>query len=253
MKTTLRALALTATLAGLATPAQAYPFLQLDIIGGYYDAATQTIISSSHDFVLIAALQPASPGPLTTETFYISAAVHPPFGPGGGSLGSFTWDGTPYNVTSDLVYGTPPLEPFLDADPGDFPDHAPGVFPTYFTEFAFQFNAAQRHIQYDSAVTPGGLVTSGTGDGYYVAFNVTTAMFGDSVLHFDLYDTSVRLCGISPNPNCINDIDLRSTAAAADPKHDAQSSNVPEPASALLIGLGAVGALRSVRRRRVQA
>src|SRR5688572_13007427 len=110
-----------------AAHAVAYPILQLDIIGGTYDAATQTIVSGGPDFTLVALLTPKPGGivGLINDTFYISAAVTPQTGPTNVSIGSFTWNGSNYDVTEDMIYGTPPLELGLaGAYPGDMEGHA---------------------------------------------------------------------------------------------------------------------------------
>jgi hypothetical protein len=78
--------------------ADATPLLQLNIGGGVYDLGTQTIISSGPVFTLYAYLTPqnnSDVAALLAQTYYISVAVVPAIGPPGGSLGSFTFDGTP--------------------------------------------------------------------------------------------------------------------------------------------------------------
>ena len=62
-----------------ATAARAVPTLQLDIIGGSHDAATQTVFSNGPAFSLVAY---GTPGPKTAahllgQMFYISAAFVP--------------------------------------------------------------------------------------------------------------------------------------------------------------------------------
>ena len=58
MKTTFRALALTAALAGFAAPAQAYPLLQLDILDGVYNSETGTIVATKSGHVTATCVLP---------------------------------------------------------------------------------------------------------------------------------------------------------------------------------------------------
>ena len=110
----LRTAALCLAFAGGVAKAEAYPVLQLDIVGGYYDSATQTTTSTGSEFQLVALLTPngnTSLADLLAETYFISVALTPQTGPTGiSSLGSFSWDGTSYDVTDDMVYGVPPME-----------------------------------------------------------------------------------------------------------------------------------------------
>jgi hypothetical protein len=246
MKTTIRALMFSALVATTATRADATPFLQLDIVGGHYDPITQTIVSPGENFTLVALLTP-KPGTIESsllDTYYISAAVTPQVGPANSSMGSFTWNDAQYDVTDDMVYGTPPLEAATGAtpDPGDLAPH--DIFPTFFKEFSFQFTPVQRSVTYDSAVTPGGLLpTSATTQiSYYMLFNLTTDLPVGTELHFDLYSSAIKRCVQGP----CSDEDIKQFAPFS---HDAQSnSNVPEPTSAMLLSLGFIGVARRLRR-----
>jgi hypothetical protein len=236
---------------GLTRQAEAYPMLQLDIIGGHYDTATQTIVSNGPDFTLVALLTPR-PGKDLAEllgaTYFIAAAVSPGAGPTHSSLGSFTWDGTNYDVTEDMIYGVPPLEDggVATHDPGDLGAHS--IFPTFFNEFSFQFSANNRTIAYDSAADPGGLMPTSntTGIGYYATFNLTTTFNNPNVLHFDLYNSYLQAC--SKNRSCALDEDIGLFAPFS---HDAQSSNrVPEPVSLLTLSVGLMVAGGVLSRKR---
>jgi hypothetical protein len=253
--------ALTGTLVGLAALAMlpgtvaAAPLLQLDIAGGHYDAATQTIVADGPVFTLSAILTPkqnasqADINALLGDTYYVSAAVSPQYGPAGGTLGSFTFNGVSTDVTQDMTYGTPPLDTLgLDSDPGDLAPH--GVYPTYFQEFAFQFSPMNKALEYNTADNPGGLTPSASGTSYYASFAIDSSLLDPNyVIHFDLYDTLVHNCGNGRQtlPGCV-DIDVDHFAPFS---HDAQSSPpVPEPASMLLIGSGiGAGLLRRFRRK----
>jgi hypothetical protein len=233
----------------------AAPLLQLDIAGGRYDDSTKTIVASSNPFVLSAVMTPpptatqAQLNAAMRETFYISAAVSPQYGPAGGNLGSFTFAGRQIDVTQDMVYGKPPIEQVAALqgyDPGDLQGHE--IFPTYFTEFAFRFSPLARAQAYDSALTPGGLSPDSAGNAYYASFAVDTRLLDPRfTIHFDLYNTVARNCGLNTLlPGC-TDIDVNYWAPFT---HDAQSPPVPEPASMLLLATGVgAGVLRRLRGR----
>ena len=230
--------------------AEAYPILQLDIIGGHYDAATQTIVSSGSDFTLVAVLTPKANKPVApylNDTYYISAAVSPEQGPNDTSLGSFTWNTTNYLVTEDMTYGIPPLEnDVATTDPGDLAPHS--IFPTFFTEFSFQFSPENRTVQYNTADNPGGLTptTATTNVSYFATFNITTSLIGSNVLHFDLYNSLVQSC--KRNRTCTYDEDIELFAPFS---HDAESSvAVAEPRSMLAMSVGLLIAARALRREK---
>ena len=231
-----------------AVHAEAFPILMVDIIGGSYDAETQTIVSDGPDFTLVALLTPRAGQPLSTylnDTYYLSAAVTPQAGPGDASLGSFTWNGSNYLVTEDMTYGTPPLEAgFAGADEGDLDGHA--TFPTFFTEFGFQFSEANRAVTYDSAANSGGLTpTSATSNiSYFATFNVTTSLVGNNEIHFDLYNTYLQRCRFQPT--CDYDQDI---AYFAPSTHDGESHKVSEPQSMAAMSVGLLLAGRMLRRR----
>jgi hypothetical protein len=235
-------------LALVSRPAAALPMLQLDIAGGYYDAATETIIASSQEFTLLAILTPQSGtgglGGLFDQTFYISAALVPKVGPGGQALGSFTFDGTSVDATGGMTYGNPPLEDAADHDGGDLPPH--GVFETYYREFPFTFSPTNTTGAYNTETSPGGLPLTSDGTAYYASFTVNTVSLDPAyTVHFDLYDEAI----VQRKNDPTIDVDVDDFAPFS---HDAQSPPpppppVPEPATLVLFAVAAGGAL--TRRR----
>ncbi len=224
--------------------ALAIPTLQLDISGGVYDTVTETIVGTSDPFTLYAILTPQNNfttsqiNALLTQTYYISVALTPQTAPPGGSFGSFTFDGTTVDATSEMTYGVPPLESNVAFDPGDLATHS--VFETYFSEFAFTFDPSDTVLSYNTAETPGG-PTAGTGS-YVAAFDVDSRLLASGYdLHFDLYSSVVKQGG---------DIDRNQFAPFS---HDAECcAQVPEPTSGLLLGSG-LAALGFFRKKLLRA
>lgn len=223
-------------------PLEAYavPTLQLDIAGGGYDYGTETIVTSSDTFTLYALLKPDTKNKLS-DTYYISAAITPQVS-SPASLGSFVFNGTTVDVTSGMVYGVPPLEEILAFDKGDLPTH--GIFPTYFREFEFQFNSANRIASYNSqdrAQDGDAINTDYASNGglYFASFDLNVASLAPGYeLHFDLYNTSLKN----------GDVDVTKFAPFS---HDAETTtSVPEPGTLLMMGSGLTALYFSRRLRR---
>jgi len=216
----------------------ATPSLQLDIKDGVYYTSSSTpsinkesIVATTDPFDLYAYLIPDKDSTLTDD-YYLSVAVLPPLkeSAAGYSLGSFSVDGQPIVVTSDMFYGTPPVALLPD---GDLPTHS--VFPTYFIEISFNFDAADYSKVYNTQDDAGsGPMAYTSGDKmYYVPFAFDTRnLAAGYALHFDLYqlDTDSNIIEKAPF------------------SHDANSQHVPEPGTLLLLGLGLVG-LSGLRRK----
>lgn len=120
----------------------------------------------------------------------------------------------------DSGNGAPPM-----SDPNDLAPH--GIFDTYFEIYEFNFDGALGTI---GNTQPGQI---GSGQGYTETFDITINSFGagTQALHFDLFTI-----------NGLGQLGTTDQVQAFAPfTHDAQTvveTVVPEPGTALLLGLG---------------
>lgn len=211
--------------------ASAVPVLQLDIEGGSYDSASETIVTSESSFTVYAYATPqgnTSLDALLGRTHYLSVALTPQTGPADVAAGSFTVNGTTYLATQDMTYGVPPIEANGTAahDGGDLGQHE--IFETFFVEIPFQFVAGQTSGEYNTQDDAGQGPIAGS-EMLYVAFDVDRAgLPAGYELHFDLYS-------VQPGQRA-GDTDKYDFAPFS---HDAGTSPpVPEPTAALVFAAG---------------
>lgn len=219
------------SLLGFYNTVEAYPKLQLDIDGGVYDPVTETVMATTNPFNLYAFATP-SDGKFTVEKiltleFALAVSITPQTSTVG-DYGSFTLNGTTYNVTGDMVYGTP------TETSGDLPSH--GVFDTFFLEIPVVFSELDQVYPYNTQDNAGAGLFDTNGSGMlYDAFEIDMTLLDPSLgLHFDLYRVK----------------DDGSVGIFSPFSHDAGSGPpVPEPTTFLLVGSG-MAALGLYRRRR---
>ncbi|MDH5571429.1 MAG: choice-of-anchor N protein, partial [Gammaproteobacteria bacterium] len=111
---------------------QAVPTLQLDIGGGYYNLADETVETFDNMFSVYAYATPGNTvteSSILAETYYLSIAVTPQLA-SASDLGTIYVNGTAINVTADMFYGNPPLD--VTASNLDLPSH--DIFDTYYAE-----------------------------------------------------------------------------------------------------------------------
>lgn len=256
--------AVAAGLVGLSVSAFATPNLQLDIVGGTYMADTQTTVANSDQFVLEALLLPEEN--LTLSSLYrVSAALYPMQEQSSPApdFGTFSFAGTSYDVTGDMVYGVPPaaLLPDTTEVGGTLAPH--GIFPTYFTEFDVIFSSSLQCAEYN-VQSDAGDVASHPGSGmYYQSFLVDVGgMQNGYGIHFDLYRVheDTLTSGGNGKKSTVTYVTSIDSNEKAPFSHDAESGTehprktpVPVPDSgstvALLgVALAGLGVMRRVLR-----
>ena len=232
------------------TNANAYPALQLDILGGVYDTNTESVSTDKESFTLIALATPTGNTTATdilADTYYLSIGINS--GPAQNSsydAGSFIVNGNTVEATdAGMQYRTPPIDA---AHNHNLPDH--GIYPTYFHEVSFNFDPNDTTTSYNSQDDTGGILFNENGVGsFFVKFEISTGGLIGETLHFDLYNTALRNNG---------DVAVDNFAPFS---HDAQTtfrttrddpnSDIPEPGSRVIF-LFSLAILIYLRRYRVK-
>jgi len=200
-----------------------------------YDAGTQTWVTTSTEFQLLATANADGSEDYawdaegaSTQTAYLVVSATPK------TMDDETFNITLSNDSASLRmvsygYGTPPL-----SDSNALAPH--GIFDTYFEVYEFTFDGTAGMI---SNTQPG---ETGMGEGYEETFDVViNSVIDGGGVHFDLFtmegDGLLVLGG---------EKEMNAFAAFS---HDAEyTSAIPEPAAALVFGVGLLVVGSRVRR-----
>lgn len=226
----------------------ALPTLQLDIGGGTY--VNGSTVANAGAFDVYALLSPDSDSTLS-GLYRISAALYPRTASSSPppSVGTFSFNGTTYDVAGDMAWGTPPVALLGTEIGSDLASH--GIYDTYFMEFEVVFNDGQQCLSYNVQDNPGDPVIASDSGFYYQSFAVDVSGMGDGYgIHFDLYQVASGVSGgngarIRGEPTLTTDV-----VEFAPFSHDAESStSVPDGASTVtLLGLALTGIAAITRR-----
>jgi hypothetical protein len=241
-------------LGALSGAALAIPQLQLNIGGGTYDKITESIVASDDPFTLYAYLLPGGDekkAVSVTDKFWISYALvgndyqQVPVS-AGGDLGYILINGTQINITSQMIYGAPPLETtasLMGWESGDLQKHS--IFETYFNAISFYFDGKVATDPFNAQDYPGKIPTDTGGEMYFKGFNIDATNLKDGYhIHFDLYNDALVLVEENLKKGEKVTIEDMQIVAFAPFSHDAQSNGdhkVPEPGTMILLGSGLVG------------
>jgi hypothetical protein len=233
--------------AGVVAPAQAIPSLQLDAAPSLYNHGDESVQATANPFQLYALANNDSSFSMSS-TYYISLAIvnhsGAPMTLSDMFFGSFNVSGSGISggsktySYSDLVFGNPPFEANVNMDAGDLPSH--GIYPTYFAQVGFKFDAAKTATPYNSADTPGALSShlSSGGSLYYQDWNIDiSGLKAGYDLHIDLYDEALK----KGDDVDVNDFAPFSHDAVSGPHGGVSVSDTSNSAS--LLGLALLGLL----------
>lgn len=235
-----------------AVSARALPLLQLDILGGIYQAGNdETVYATTDPFTLVALYNGTAP----SGTYYISAAIVPKVGVTNSGAptaawGSFTVNGATYS-SANMVYGGPPVDN-SDVFP-DLPTH--GIYSTWFSEVGFTFNPANRATSYNTADHPGGLVLNASGGSVYSQFAIdTSGLNAGFAVHFDLYDENIhnRHYSVDFAPFS-HDAQSMTRSGGPDGGGGGNETAVPDATSTFLLLIGALFLLGLLAYRRASS
>lgn len=165
------------------SPVFGVPLLSLDIAGGTYDSASETIVAQGNPFTLYALFN--TERGRASGTYYIAAAIVPKTqNPPTTSFGSFTVDGRTYSA-ANMSYGNPPAS--ITHESRDLPSH--GIYDTHYVEIAFRFDWYKRADLYNSQDDPGGFDYEWNGEMLFEDFQIdVTGLAAGYQVHFDLYN-----------------------------------------------------------------